>query len=94
MHDAFLKSLFSDCRTVKDLIRDHMREWSDKIDFSTLREQSTQLISKRTLERRHPDMIWSAEALDGGRVVFLMEFRRTVEPLMALRTTTYTALTF
>lgn len=92
MHDAFLKSLFSDCRTVKDLIRDHMREWSDKIDFSTLREQSTQLISKRTLERRHPDMIWSADTADGGRVVFLVEFQREVERLMALRTTTYTAL--
>ena len=60
---------------------------------STLREESTQLVSKRTLQRRHPDMIWSVDTLDGRKVVFLMEFQRTVEPLMALRTTTYTALT-
>lgn len=64
-----------------------------EIDYPTLREESTQLISKMTLERRHPDMIWSAETLDSGRVVFLIEFQRTVDPLMALRTTTYTALT-
>ena len=45
------------------------------------------------LQRRHPDMIWSADTVKGGRVLFLLEFQRTVERLMALRTTTYTALT-
>ena len=38
-------------------------------------------------------MIWSAAAADGGRVLFLVEFQRKAEPLMALRTTTYAALT-
>ena len=38
-------------------------------------------------------MIWSADTVKGGRVLFLLEFQRTVERLMALRTTTYTALT-
>ena len=41
----------------------------------------------------HPDMIWSADTVNGERVLFLLEFQRTVERLMALRTTTYTALT-
>ncbi len=93
MHDAFLKSVFSDRRMIEILIRSHVREWADELDFSTLREKSAQLISKKTFQRRHPDMIWSADTVEGGRVVFLMEFQRTVEPLMALRTTTYTALT-
>ena len=38
-------------------------------------------------------MIWSAETFDGGKVLFLIEFQRKAERLMALRTTTYTALT-
>ena len=78
---------------IEILIRGHVREWAGELDFSTLREESTELISKKTLQRRHPDMIWSAHALGGRRVIFLMEFQRTMERLMALRTTTYTALT-
>ena len=38
-------------------------------------------------------MIWSADTVNGERVLFLLEFQRTVDRLMALRTTTYTALT-
>ena len=78
---------------IEILIRGHVREWAGELDFSTLREESTELISKKTLQRRHPDMIWSAHTLGGRRVIFLMEFQRTMERLMALRTTTYTALT-
>ena len=93
MHDAFLKSVFADRRMVEILIQGHAPEWATKIDFSTLREESTGLVSKKTLQRRHPDMIWSADTVHGERVLFLLEFQRTVERLMALRTTTYTALT-
>ena len=93
MHDPFLKSVFSDRRMVGVLIRQHVPEWADEIDFATLREEPNELVAGKTLERRHPDMIWSADTLDGGRVVFLIEFQRTVDPLMALRTTTYAALT-
>ena len=38
-------------------------------------------------------MIWSADTVNGDRVLILLEFQRTVERLMALRTTTYTTLT-
>ena len=93
MHDAFLKSVFADRRMIAFLIRDHVPEWADEVDFSTLREEPTELVGKKTLQRHHPDMIWSAERVDGGRVLFLVEFQRKVERLMALRTTTYTALT-
>ncbi|MXW79964.1 MAG: Rpn family recombination-promoting nuclease/putative transposase [Gemmatimonadetes bacterium] len=93
MHDAFLKSVFADRRMTEILIRRHAPEWASEIDFSTLREASTGLVSKKTLQRRHPDMIWSAATVKGERVLFLLEFQRTVERLMALRTTTYSALT-
>jgi len=43
------------------LIRHHAPEWATEIDFSTLREESTGLVSKKTHQRRHPDMIWSAD---------------------------------
>ena len=76
------------------LIRRHAPEWASEIDFSTLREKPTGLVSKKTLQRRHPDMIWSADTVNGGKVLFLLEFQRTVERFMALRTVTiYPALT-
>ena len=93
MHDAFLKSVFADRRMAEILIRHHAPEWATEIDFSTLREESTGLVSKKTLQRRHPDMIWSADTVNGERVLFLLEFQRTIERLMALRATTYAALT-
>ena len=93
MHDPFLKSVFADRRMVEILILVHVPEWADEIDFTTLREEPTELVAKRTLELRHPDLIWSADTVRGGRVMFLIEFQRTTERLMALRTTTYTALT-
>ena len=93
MHDPFLKSFFADRRTVEILIRDHVPEWADETDFTTLRQEPTELVARKTLQTRHPDMIWSAETVDGGKVLFLIEFQLKPERLMALRTTTYTALT-
>ena len=93
MHDPFLKSFYADRRMVEILIRDHVPEWAGEIDFSTLREEPTALVSRKTLQQRHPDMIWSAGVAGGGWVLFLVEFQRKAERLMALRTTTYAALT-
>ena len=73
MHDAFLKSVFSDRRMVEILIYGHAPEWASEVDFSTLRTESTELVSKKTLQRRHPDMIWSADTVNGERVLFLLE---------------------
>ena len=66
MHDPFLKSVFADRRMVEILIRGHVSEWADEIDFTTLREEPTQLVSKKTLQLRHPDMIWSADTQGHG----------------------------
>ena len=92
MHDAFLKSVFADPRIAGILVRRHAPEWASEVDFPTLRTESTGLVSRKTLQQRRPDMIWSADTVSGGRVLFLLEFQRTAERLMALRTTTYTAL--
>lgn len=66
MHDPFLKSVFADRRMIEILIRDHAPEWADEIDFSTLREEPTELVSRKTLERRSlpPGLV---ERRDGGR---------------------------
>ena len=50
MHDAFLKSVFADRRMAEILIRHHAPEWTTELDFSTLREESTGLVSKRPLD--------------------------------------------
>ena len=94
MHDPFLKSVFADRRVVEILIRDHVPEWADEIDFSTLREESTGLVSKKTFQRRQSRHDLVRRHRQWPKVVlFLMEFQRKVERLMALRTTTYSALT-
>ena len=92
MHDPFLKSVFADRRMIEILIRTHVRHWVDEIDFQTLRPEPTELVSQETLERRHPDMVWSARTHAGATVLLLLEFQRTVDPLMALRTATYATL--
>ena len=33
MHDAFLKSVFSDRRMIEVLIQSHVREWAGELDF-------------------------------------------------------------
>ena len=93
MHDPALKSYFADRDIIEILIRDHVPQWAGEIDFTTLREEPTELVSRKTLEKRRADMIWSADTTDGRRVVFLIEFQRKAEWRMALRTTTYASLT-
>ena len=84
MHDPFLKSVLADRRMIEILIRDHVPEWADAIDFSTLRKEPAALVSKKTLQRRHPDMIWSAETTDAfmaERMDTMLELRDYPEEL-------------
>ena len=46
----------------------------------------------KALQTRHPSMIWSADTVDGGRILFLIEFLRTAERLLAPRATTHAGL--
>ena len=52
MHDPVLKSVFADRDMIEILTRDRVPEWAGAIDFSTLREEPTELVSKKTLQRR------------------------------------------
>ena len=84
MHDPFLKSVLADRRMIEILIRDHVPEWADAIDFSTLRKEPAALVSKKTLQRRHPDMIWSAGTTDAfmaERMNTMLELRDYPEEL-------------
>ena len=58
MHDAAYKKLFSQAHTVQDLLRGFAaRDWSDALDFSTLRAVPASFVSSR-LRERHGDLVW------------------------------------
>ena len=92
MDDAAFKKLFSHPRMVTLLIRRHVPEWADRIDYSTLQPLPTELIDEQ-LRRRYPDMIWRVQTTDGSTdLVLLLEFQGRPERHMALRTTIYSCL--
>ena len=65
MDDAAFKKLFSHPRMVTLLIRRHVPEWADRVDYSTLQPLPTELIDEQ-LRRRYPDMIWRVRTTDGS----------------------------
>ena len=92
MDDAAFKKLFSDPRMMRLLIRRHVPEWADGIDYATLQPLPTELIDEQ-LRRRYPDMIWRVRTTDGSTdLVLLLEFQGRPERHMALRTTIYSCL--
>ena len=92
MDDAAFKKLFSHPRIVTLLIRRHVPEWADRIDYATLQPLPTELIDEQ-LRRRYPDMIWRVRTTDGSTdLVLLLEFQGRPERHMALRTTIYSCL--
>ena len=92
MDDAAFKKLFSDPRLIGLLIRRHVPEWADRIDYRTLQPLPTELIDDQ-LRRRYPDMAWRVRTTDGStELILLLEFQRRPERHMALRTTIYGCL--
>ncbi len=92
MDDAAFKKLFSDPRMIGLLIRRHVPEWADRIDYRTLQPLPTELIDEQ-LRRRYPDMAWRVRTTDGSTdLVLVMEFQGRPERHMALRTTIYGCL--
>ena len=74
------------------LIRRHLPEWADRIDYRTLQPLPTELVDER-LRRRYPDMAWRVRTTDGSAdLVLLLEFQGRPERHMALRTTIYGCL--
>ena len=79
-------------RMIEFLIRRHIPEWIDRIDYRTLQPLSTELIDDE-LRRRYPDMTWRVRTTDGSTdLVLLLEFQGRPERHMALRTTIYSCL--
>ncbi|MXX35868.1 MAG: Rpn family recombination-promoting nuclease/putative transposase [Gemmatimonadetes bacterium] len=92
MDDAAFKKFFSDPRMIELLIRRHVPEWADSIDYETLQPLPTELIDEK-LRRRYPDTAWRARTTDGTTdLVLLLEFQGRPEQHMALRTTIYGCL--
>ena len=92
MDDAAFKKLFSDPRMIQLLIRRHVPEWADRIDYRTLQPLPTELIDEQ-MRRRYPDMVWRVRTIDGSTdLVLLLEFQGRPERHMALRTTIYSCL--
>ncbi len=92
MDDAAFKKLFSDLRMMELLIRRHVPEWADRIDYRALEPLPTELIDEH-LRRHYPDMIWRVRTTDGSTdPVLLLEFQGRPERHMALRTTIYSCL--
>ena len=92
MDDAAFKKLFSDPRMIRLLIRRHVPEWADRVDYPTLQPLPTELIDEQ-LRRRYPDMTWRVRTTDGSTdLMLLLEFQGRPERHMALRTTVYSCL--
>jgi len=92
MDDAAFKKFFSDPRMIELLIRRHVPEWADSIDYETLQPLPTELIDEK-LRRRYPDTAWRVRTTDGSTdLVLLLEFQGRPERHMALRTTIYCCL--
>ena len=96
MHDPAYNLLFSRPRMVRDLLDGFAaRGWSGALDFDTLAPLPASFVSE-DLRQRHGDLVWRIR-FRGDRwlyLVLLLEFQATVDPAMALRMLTYTALLY
>ena len=92
-HDAAYKLLFSHPRMVRDLLRGFVsRRWCDKLDLSTLKKLSTEFVSKN-LHVRRGDLLWSVRYRGSSRrLLVMLEFQSTVDPLMAERIQVYAGM--
>ena len=96
MHDPAYKPLFSRPRMVRDLLDGFAaRGWSGALDFDTLVPLPASFVSG-DLEQRHGDLVWRVRFRDDRwlYLVLLLEFQAAVDPAMALRMLTYTALLY
>ena len=96
MHDPAYKLLFSRPRMVRDLLDGFAaRGWSGALDFDTLAPLPASFVSE-DLQQRHGDLLWRIRFRDDRwlYLVLLLEFQATVDPAMALRMLTYTALLY
>ena len=92
MHDAAFKKMFSHPLMIELLVRGHVPEWGDRIDYSTLKQLPPELVAE-SLQRHYPNIMWRARTRDGeSDLLILLEFQARPDRFMALRTTTYACL--
>ena len=98
--DSANKLIFSDDRTVADLLRGFVAaQWHGELDFNSLAKRSSEFIGE-DLGRRIGDMAWTVEFAageplgDGGRpyLAVLLEFQSQVDWDMAWRVSEYAHL--
>jgi predicted transposase YdaD len=97
-HDKTHKLFFSHRRLVHDFFLGYLpREWTERMDFSTLESVNANLIGK-DLSARHGDQIWRIRwqvETQGGQedswfyFYLLLEFQSSPSPYMALRLHNY-----
>ena len=98
--DPANKLIFSDDRTVADLLRGFVAaQWHGELDFNSLTKRSSEFIGE-ALRRRIGDMAWTVEfgvgdLLDDGArpyLALLLEFQSRVDKKMAWRVSEYAHL--
>ncbi len=92
LYDAF-KDLLSHRRMIEDLIQDRLPEWTERLGFSTLREDPIDLSDERIF-KSPPDSVWSARgtAEDSDTdFMILIAIRGTTDPNMLFRTMAWEA---
>ncbi len=96
MHDAAYKLIFARPRMVRDLLEGFAaRGWSAALDFDRLEPVPASFVS-RDLQQRHGDLMWRVRFAGEHwlYLVLLIEFQATIDPAMAVRMLTYTALLY
>lgn len=94
-HDSSYKLLFSEPRTIRDLLTGFVREdWVDRLDLDSLEKVSNTFVAD-DLRDREDDVIWRVRFGDEWLYVYLLiEFQSTIDPFMALRIMTYVGLLY
>ncbi|QEA40833.1 Rpn family recombination-promoting nuclease/putative transposase [Pistricoccus aurantiacus] len=94
-HDQSYKLLFSEPRTVRDLLTGFVREaWVKQLDLDSLEKVSSTFVTD-DLRDREDDVIWRVRFGDEWLYVYLLiEFQSTVDAFMALRIMTYVGLLY
>ena len=89
---AFCKKVFSHPLPIEFLIRSHIPEWADRIDYSTLERRPADFVDEN-LVQRFADLVWGGRSAD-ARTEFLLLLEICGEPErdMALRITMHRIL--
>jgi len=96
-YDEANKRLFSEPQMIKDLIKGFVKDtWIEDLDFSTLDRINASFISSNDeLKKRDGDMIWKVRWKNSWvYLIMVIEFQSWVDPIMAIRMSTYTSLLY